>query len=78
MSISTFDEDGREIYVTIEGDAVDQIAWLHYGRMIGTTELILEANPGLADRGAILPQGITIYLPPPPPVAAPAEIQLWD
>ena len=40
-------------YRTRDGDAV---------------EAVLEANPGLADHGARLPAGLSIALPPEPPV----------
>lgn len=50
-------------YTTMSGDMVDEIAFRHYGRTDGTTEQILAANPGLSDRGAVLPAGVSIILP---------------
>lgn len=50
-------------YETIDGDAVDAIALRVYGRSAGATEAIYRANPGLADRGPLLPAGLTIRLP---------------
>lgn len=52
------------IYVTRQGDMVDAIAYRAYGtEHNGTTEAILAANPGLADRGPVLPENIEIKLP---------------
>jgi phage tail protein X len=33
------------------------------GRVRGYIEAVLEANPGLADRGLILPRGLAVTLP---------------
>ncbi|WOD12794.1 tail protein X [Pseudomonas sp. NyZ704] len=46
-----------------QGDTVDAICWRYYGRTAGVTEAVLEANPGLADIGAVLPMGHAITLP---------------
>lgn len=66
------------IYLTIEGDVVDHIAFRIYGRSDGATERLLEANPGLADRGPVLPAGIAVQLPPPPAQAPRQAIRLWS
>lgn len=50
-------------YVTIDGDMVDEIAQARYGATSGVVEAIYAANEGLADRGPVLPAGITIVLP---------------
>lgn len=68
-----------DVYQTIDGDTVDLIAWRHYGRHGGTTELIYEANRGLAFQPLVLPAGIEITLPDLPteePVKA--AISLYD
>lgn len=67
-------------YTTRQGDTVDYICWRHYGsERGGTTEAVLEANIGLAERGTVLPAGLAVVLPA---IAAPAKteklIQLWD
>lgn len=49
--------------ITSEGDMVDELAFRHYGTHEGTTEAIMDANPGLAARGPVLPAGVTITLP---------------
>lgn len=59
------------------GETVDAIVW----RFLGTSavEPVLEANPGLAARGPLLPEGLEIVLPA--GAAAPADPplpQLWD
>ena len=66
-------------YRTRDGDMLDAICHAHYGTSRGYTERVLEANPGLADHGPILPAGIVIELPdvaPPEPVKT--TIRLWD
>ena len=50
-------------YVTVGGERLDQIAWSAYGRQEGAVEALLVANPGLADLGFTLPQGVAIELP---------------
>ncbi|MEQ9132642.1 MAG: tail protein X [Salinisphaeraceae bacterium] len=52
-----------QTYRTKAGDMVDEICWLHYGRSRGTMEIVLEANPGLAAYGPVLPAGVVITLP---------------
>lgn len=51
-------------YKTRDGDMVDDIVVRHYGAL--TPELlrqVFEANPGLADRGPMLPPGVAVTLP---------------
>lgn len=65
-------------YRTSEGDTVDYIAWRHYGatdRRI--VETLLQANPGLADRGDVLPAGVLVTLPEVEPVQAKRGVKLW-
>lgn len=66
-------------YRTKAGDTVDWICWRRYGAIAaGVVEAVLQANPGLADHGAILPAGIPLSLPD---IKAPAkrrEVRLWD
>lgn len=51
-------------YNTRDGDTVDVIVWRHYGAQSpDVLRQVFEANPGLADRGAILPAGVSITLP---------------
>ncbi|WP_019409500.1 tail protein X [Pseudomonas psychrophila] len=48
---------------TQQNDSVDALCWRHYGRTAGVTEAVLTANPGLADHGPVLPQGLVVNMP---------------
>jgi len=62
-----------------QGDTVDAICWRYYGRTAGTVEAVLEANPGLADLGAIIPHGTAVFMPDVPMSnESHRVIQLWD
>lgn len=64
---------------TKQGDTVDLVALRVRGRTEGVTEAILDANPGVASVGAILPIGSVIVVPE---VVAPTDgvkiVSLWD
>ena len=62
----------------LQGETVDAICWRTYGRTAGITEAVLEANPGLADLGAEIPQGTTITLPDEAPQPQRQTVNLWD
>jgi phage tail protein X len=49
-----------------QGDTVDALCFRHLGRTKSVVEATLEANPGLADYGPVLPQGLAVDLPDPP------------
>ena len=66
------------IYRTLKGETIDLICWRNYGKTEGVVEMVLEANRGLADYGAILPDGIDIYLPDDRSEAASEGFSLWD
>lgn len=62
-----------------QNDTVDAICWRHYGRTAGVTESVLQANPGLAELGPVLPQGTLITLPDIQPSAPNRHmVNLWD
>jgi phage tail protein X len=62
-----------------QNDTVDALCWRHYGRTAGVTEAVLEANPGLADHGPILPQGLVVNMPEAQASAPQRQmVQLWD
>lgn len=64
---------------TQQGDTVDALCWRHYGMTEGMVELVLEQNPGLADRGLILPHGLPVEMPEAPKQKTQATLlQLWD
>jgi phage tail protein X len=63
----------------VQGDTVDAICWRHYGRTAGVTEAVLEANPGLADHGPVIPQGTSVTMPAQAPIANDRKtVNLWD
>jgi phage tail protein X len=56
--------------VTVEGDelTLSLIVWRRFMRpMAGMVEAILDANPGLASLGSILPLGTVFEMPVPVP-----------
>ncbi|SER25849.1 P2-like prophage tail protein X [Azotobacter beijerinckii] len=61
-----------------QGDTLDALCWRHYGRTAGVVEAVLEANPGLADLGPILPHGQRVTLPEQAPQPQTQTVQLWD
>lgn len=68
-------------YVTKQGDMVDAIAFRVYGsEHRGTTEAILAANPGLCERGPVLPANVRIVLPdlPKPAPREIATVDIWS
>lgn len=52
-------------YQTRDGDTLDLVCFDHYGKEAVNQSVVavLEANPGLADYGPVLPAGIAIILP---------------
>lgn len=65
------------IYTTREGDTVDFIAWRYYGTG-SMTVAMLQANPGLADYGPVLPGGIDLVLPDAEAQDTTEGVRLWD
>ncbi|WP_055129228.1 tail protein X [Pseudomonas mediterranea] len=64
---------------TVQNDTVDALCWRHYGRTAGVTETVLNANPGLADFGPILPQGVPVQMPEAQTVAPHRQmVNLWE
>ncbi|HCD9834341.1 phage tail protein [Pseudomonas corrugata] len=62
-----------------QGDTVDAICWRYYGRTAGVTEAVLDANPGLADLGPVIPHGTAVTLPDAAPQAEQRQVvNLWD
>jgi len=65
-------------YRTKQGDMVDAICYKFYGRESASVD-VLKANPGLADKGAVLPAGIIINLPLLSTQATQSNaVRLWD
>ncbi|RUI11483.1 phage tail protein [Pseudomonas aeruginosa] len=65
-------------YRTRPGDMLDAICHRYYAGRPGATELVLEANPGLARLGPVLPEGVTVTLPDFPPPVDSGQIMLWE
>ncbi|MFJ3050847.1 tail protein X [Pseudomonas nitroreducens] len=64
---------------TQQRDTVEALCWQYYGRTGNVTEAVLEANPGLADYGPILPQGIEVTMPDAQNTAPTQQVvNLWD
>ncbi|MDN3238088.1 tail protein X [Pseudomonas sp. WAC2] len=65
-----------------QNDTLDRLCWRHYGATGGVTEQVLEANPGLAELGPVLPIGHPVTLPDVSTTAAEAQeaqqVNLWD
>lgn len=62
-----------------QGDTLDQLCQRHLGRTGGVVEAALEANPGLAALGPVLPMGTPVTLPDQASAAAQTSLlQLWD
>ena len=64
---------------TRDGDMLDHIAWEYYGSTANReVEQLLEANPGLAAHGLILPAGLEIMMPV---ISEPVQakgVRLWS
>ncbi len=66
-------------WITTDGDMLDAVCRLHYGPRPGAVEAVLAANPGLADRGPVLPAGVRIELPELAETpASSGAVRLWD
>lgn len=65
-------------YRSKEGDTVDRIVWHYYGRQDnGIFERVLEANPGIADQGPVLPEGLRVKLPKIETDQSTDSVRLW-
>jgi phage tail protein X len=65
-------------YRTRQHDVLDLICWRHYGRQSGAVEAVLDANPGLGDRGPVYQSGLVIALPDLAPAVSRGPVRLWD
>jgi phage tail protein X len=62
-----------------QGDTLDAICWRYYGRTAGVVEQVLEANPGLAGLGPVLPIGTPVRMPAVATQATQRDVvNLWD
>lgn len=66
-------------YRSKQNDVLDDVVFRFYGDTANRiVEIVLEANPGLADLGPVLPAGVDIELPDRPATAAKTITRLWD
>lgn len=63
-----------------QGETLDALCQRTLGRTDSVVEAALEANPGLADLGPVLPQGHPVNLPDTTQAAQSqtATVQLWS
>ncbi|MBO9725153.1 MAG: tail protein X [Novosphingobium sp.] len=66
-----------------QGDTLDQLLWREASLGPGDLTRVLDANPGLADRGKVLPLGTVVIVPATATKTASANrvlplIQLWS
>lgn len=61
-----------------QGDTLDMICARYYGRTCGVFEIVLAANPGLAELGAVLPHGAAVELPAVQSSPVAETVNLWD
>lgn len=67
-----------QLYTTRQFDEIDDICWRYYGRTQQTVEVVLAANPGLADMAPLLPEGLLISLPDAPEPSTSEAVRIWD
>lgn len=68
-----------DIYTTRQGETVDLACLAHYGRTAKVVEVVIDANPGLAALGVVLPIGTKIIMPAISTSATqPRLVSLWD
>lgn len=61
------------------GDTVDKLVWRELRKGPAAVERVLDANPGLADLGTVLPNGTVVMIPTTAGAAAAQPlVQLWD
>lgn len=66
-------------YTTKQNDVLDDVVFRFYGDTENRiVELVLEANPGLADVGPVLLSGLIVNLPERPATAKAAVKRLWS
>jgi len=66
-----------------QGDTLDQLLWREAGLRPGELTRVLDANPGLADSGKVLPLGTVVLVPATATTSPSANrvlplIQLWS
>lgn len=70
---------GEKVYITIDGDCFDDIAFVYYGKHGENTELLMQANPDALIFAPVFPAGVRIILPAIPQREQPRAFKsLWD
>ncbi|MGX5834796.1 tail protein X [Aeromonas piscicola] len=68
-----------QTYLTSDGDTLDYIAWKYYQTLDGrVVEQLLDANPGIADLGPVLPAGVLVNMPDIAPQQQEQGVRLWS
>lgn len=71
-----------QVVIARQGETLDALCWRVYGKAMQGSQVVEQAlllNAGLADRGEILPHGLSVIVPSAPQVSNTKEvIQLWD
>lgn len=65
-------------YWSKEGEMIDLICWRHYGATRGVVEVVLEANPSLAEYSGSLPSGLRIKLPLIQEQLKKSKLKVWE
>lgn len=66
-------------WLTSDNEMLDDICRRHYGAVPGSVEAALDANPGLAELGPLLPAGLLVELPELSAEERRGEtVRLWD
>jgi phage tail protein X len=67
------------IYTTRQNETVDLACLAFYGRTAKVVEAVIDANPGLAALGPVLPLGTKITMPVIPSTSTAKPLtSLWD
>ena len=64
--------------IASQGDTLDALCYRRYGRTEGVVEAVLAVNPGLAELGAVLPDGTAVELPVVESSTVSGTVNLWD
>lgn len=64
------------VIVSAPGDVLDALCFAHYGREDAVVQ-VLEANPGLAGFGPVLPARLSIVMPADPVQTQLPVLRLW-
>lgn len=70
-----------DVLTSRQGDTLDGLAWRERGFGPADLPALLEANPGVAALGAVLPIGTPVVVPAAaatPAIADRPLVQLWD